>query len=80
MESQAAADDGFSRIVVNGIDGEGRTIGHVYAKRVGHYAIYGTIERVHVLYADDPLEQTRQRRRMASLACLRSEIDGALAP
>jgi len=80
VEGPIANTDDYDRIVLGGSDREGRPIGHVYAKRTGHYAIYGTIERVQILYADDPLEQAQQRRRMASLACLRSEIDGALAP
>jgi len=80
MEGRTAKTDDFERIVVDGLDREGRLVGHVYAKRIGHYAIYGTLDRVQILYANDPVEQAQQRRRMASLACLRSEIDGALAP
>jgi len=80
MSEQGAPITDFDRIVVDGIDREGREIGRVYAKQAGHYAVYGTAERVQILYADDLPTQRIQRRRIGPLACLRSEIDGALAP
>lgn len=80
MTAEAEPVDVFDRIVAGGIDGEGREIGRIYAKQRGRYAVYSTIERVHVLFATEDALQRLQRRRLAGLACLRSEIDGALAP
>jgi len=67
-------------LTIGNPDREGRTTLEIYAQQTGRYAVYRTAERVQVRLADDPLVQTVQRRRLAPLACLRSEIDGSLTP
>lgn len=52
----------------------------VYASQTDRYAVYQTEKRVIIAYSDDPLVQKIQRKRLASLAAQRSEIDGLLNP
>lgn len=70
----------FDTIVIGGTDRYKRPITDVYARQMGRYAVYQTPDRVVVLYADDPLVERLQRKRLAGLALLRSEINGALGP
>lgn len=69
----------FDAIVIGGKDRNHRKILDVYARRDGRYAVYRTPSRVVVLYADDPLIEGLQRKRLAPLAPMRSAIDGSLA-
>ena len=77
--SDIALESEFDAIVIGGKDRNHRKILDVYARRDGRYAVYRTQSRVIVLYADDPLVQGLQRKRLAPLAPMRSEIDGSLA-
>ena len=70
----------FDRIDTGGSDAQKRIIVEVYALRRGTYAVYSTSNRVIVLFADDPLLQSQQRKQLAPLASVRSEIDGAIGP
>lgn len=67
-------------ICIGGLDGNNLKVIDVYARQRNRYAVYQTAQRVVVAYADDPLVQNIQRKRLAVLAMLRSEIDGLLAP
>jgi hypothetical protein len=71
---------GFENVVIGRDDVNGREIVDVYRRQSGRYAIYQTEARVIVMYADDPLVQRIQRKRLTKVATLRSEIDGQLAP
>ena len=68
-----------SAIAIGAHDSNNREIVDVYARETGRYAIYQTAQRVIIAYADDPLVQQIQRRRLARLAVLRAEIDAMLA-
>lgn len=63
-----------------GRDLNGRHIVDIYSRQSDRYVVYQTDDRVVVAYADDPLVQRIQRKRLAVLAVLRSQIDGTLAP
>jgi hypothetical protein len=69
----------FAGIVVGHDDSAGRRIIDVYTCAGQRYAIYRTRERVIILYAEDPLVQRAQRRRLSALAPIRSRIDSDLA-
>lgn len=69
----------FDAIRKDGIDSQGRKILEIYANQVGRYAVYRSDERVVVCYAEDPLVEREQRRRLSTLAVRRSRIDGDLA-
>lgn len=77
--SDAEPQSEFDAIVIGGKDRNHREILDVYARRDGRYAVYRTASRVIVLYAEDPLIQGLQRKRLAPLAPMRSEIDGSLS-
>ena len=68
----------FDKIVIGECDAQKREVLDVYVRQTGRYAVYQTATRVVVQYADDPLVQRIQRKRMARLATLRSELDGTL--
>jgi hypothetical protein len=63
----------------DGLDLNGRHIVDIYTRQSDRYAVYQTDDRVVVAYADDPMVQRIQRKRLTALAVLRSEIDGMLA-
>lgn len=67
-------------IVIGNSDSNNREVLDVYARQSGRYAVYQTDRRVVIAYADDPLVQKIQRKRLAPLALLRNEIDGMLGP
>ncbi|MBB4860629.1 hypothetical protein HNO88_003973 [Novosphingobium chloroacetimidivorans] len=66
------------QIRIGGEDADGREVIDVYGRQSGRYAIYQTTRRVVVRYADDPLLQRLQRKRLAGLAPVRNAIDGSL--
>ena len=66
-------------IVRGAHDLNNREITDVYAREDGRYAVYQTAQRVGIAFADDPTIQKIQRRRLAPLAAVRSEINGMLA-
>lgn len=66
--------------VIGASDRHNRQILDVYGQQSGRYAVYQTADRVVILYADDPLVQRIQRKRMVRLASLRNELDGWLTP
>lgn len=66
-------------IVRGGTDPLQRPIVDVIARERDRYAVYLTDERVAILFADDPLVQRIQRKRLAPLAPIRAAIDGMLA-
>ncbi len=68
----------FDRIRIGGIDSNERKVTDVYANQAGRYAVYQTPQRVVILFAEDPLVQRSQRKRLAPLASLRSTINGNL--
>lgn len=68
----------FERICIGGTDSNQREVTDVYANQVGRYAVYQTPQRVVILFAEDPLVQRSQRKRLAPLASLRSTINGSL--
>lgn len=78
MTENLAAQSEFDRIVIGGEDRDKRPIVDVYARQPGRYAVYQTPDRVVVLFSEDPLVQRLQRKRLAGLATVRSEINGAL--
>ncbi|UVO51133.1 hypothetical protein M0208_11595 [Sphingomonas sp. SUN019] len=57
-------------------DGIGSTIRIIYAKKPPEYAVYGTDNRVLVMFADDPARADKQRVRMSRLNPLRGEVNG----
>ncbi|VWX54613.1 hypothetical protein [Novosphingobium sp. 9U] len=74
-------DDGAAMVElirIGGADADGREVIDVYGRQSGRYAIYQTTGRVVVRYADDPLLQRLQRKRLAGLAPVRNAIDGSL--
>jgi hypothetical protein len=68
----------FARIVIGQTDRNGREVIDIYELQSGRFAVYQTPGRVAVLLAEDPLLQRIQRRRLAELEPLRSQIDGML--
>jgi hypothetical protein len=79
MEPHHENESEFAGILIGNKDHNKRAILDVYANQDGRYAVYQTSKRVVVLFAEDPLVQRAQRKRLATLATLRSEIDGDLA-
>lgn len=71
---------GIDAIVLGERDSNNRSVLDIYARQADRYAVYQTEQRVVIAYSDDPLVQKIQRRRLATLAMLRSEIDGMLGP
>lgn len=69
----------FDAIRIDGHDDNHRHIVDVYANESGRYAVYQTRDRVIALLSQDPLVQRAQRARLATIAALRSQIDGDLA-
>ncbi|MFW2830101.1 hypothetical protein [Sphingomonas sp. ID0503] len=69
----------IATIVKGGTDPLGRSVVDVLAREQDRYAVYLTEERVVILYADDPMVQRIQRKRLATLAPTRAAIDAMLA-
>lgn len=73
-------DEGKVSAIVRGAhDPNNREIIDVYAREDGRYAVYQTTQRVSIAFADDPLIQQIQRKRLSQLAVVRAEVDGMLA-
>jgi hypothetical protein len=65
-------------IRVGAIDGTETRVERIYAKVPQKYAVYQNDNRVAIQYADSPQEADTQRRNMASLNILRSQINGLI--
>ena len=68
----------IDRIVVGRTDDDMREVVDVYGRQSGRYAVYQTDDRVVIVYAEDPLVQAIQRKRLAKLATRRGELNGLL--
>jgi hypothetical protein len=65
-------------VVRNQLDDTGSPILKVYAKAPPYYAVYGTDERVKVQYSNSDAEAAAQRKGLAPLNGVRSQIDGLI--
>lgn len=57
-------------------DASGVEVEQFYARNPPNYAVYRTVERVTVQFADDPAKAADQRKALSQLAPVRGEING----